>query len=510
MCHKIKWLCYQKCAASQGVPALIAVAHSGQLPVAQLLAPAMSGKTLSAVTEANATRVKANTNPDFNKVLESRKNALILEYLNKIDGEEQKRHFQVSFSFSLDFICMYQDAVVHLTCNNDHETLESVLDWGRQQEEKTTERTHYGIEWKEPEESPEDGNQDEEKGLPAEANNPQSTKNEKRNPIMIASQQGFTVCTTLLFRYGYRIPQMTPSQLTEKQRVKLHARTRSDSLNEKKLKKLQDDKDEKRGSVPAKKRTEGDEEEFRFNKVVANPDLKQDQVKRLMLFKAYADPHYLSLALTEQQRLNDPDEMNEDGIWALQQLDPLRRAFDLAEKAEIFTSSIHGMSELKGDYKEIKHELETYTASLLTQCSDIDEVKMILEHNPKDEDEDEDDDEEQNWQKALLEGRKDFVGHPFYQQYFFRRLFGDTKGTRDQGPSIFQGFPGLEKIVWNLFHCPKVSVLHILSLYIILIKNLILAQNKSDKSNIPRQSFSSSPPCLWFSSTSSEMQTSSS
>ena len=271
---------------------------------------------------------------------------------------------------------------------------------------------------------------------------------------MIASQQGFTVCTTLLFRYGYRIPQMSPSHLTEKERQKLHARTRSNTLNEKNLKGLQDNK---RGSVPAKKKTEGDEEEFRFNQVVANPDLKQDQVERLMLFKAYADPHYLSLALTEQQRLNDPDEMNEEGIWALQQLDPLRRAFDLAEKAEIFTSNIHGMSELKGDYKEIKQELETYTASLLTQCSDINDVKMILEHNPKDEDEDEDDDAEQNWQKALLEGRKDFVGHPFYQQYFFRRLFGNTK----LGPSRFQGFPVLEGIAWNLHHCPKVTILHI-------------------------------------------------
>ena len=130
----------------------------------------------------------------------------------------------------------------------------------------------------------------------------------------------------------------------------------------------------------------------------------------------------------------------------------------MAEKAEIFTNSIQGMSELKGDYKEIKQELETYTASLLTQCADNDHVKMILEHNPKDEDEDEDDKEEQNWQKALLEGRKDFVGHPFYQQYFFKRLFGKTK---DQ--TIIKGsWPVLENIAWNLCHFPKVFILHFL------------------------------------------------
>ena len=70
------------------------------------LAPVMSGKTVSAVTQAIATRVKANRNPDFNKVLESRKNADILNYLNNHDDEEQKcRDFQVSFlSIKLKFI----------------------------------------------------------------------------------------------------------------------------------------------------------------------------------------------------------------------------------------------------------------------------------------------------------------------------------------------------------------------------------------------------------------------
>ena len=61
----------------------------------------MSGKTggVSALAAADATRVKANRNPDFNKVLESRKNADIIEYLNSNGDEEQKkRDFQVSFS----------------------------------------------------------------------------------------------------------------------------------------------------------------------------------------------------------------------------------------------------------------------------------------------------------------------------------------------------------------------------------------------------------------------------
>ena len=350
---------------------------------------------------------------------------------------------------------LHQDTVIHLTCDNDHENLRSILEWGAkgplfwdlplygQKDE------YYGIEWedpKKPEDSSEDGPRDEE--TPAEAHKPQSSIVEKRNPVMISAQQGFTACTSLLYQYGFRIPQIKFEPKEMKDRVELHERTRSKSKNEKMLKELQD-------SAAHKKVTEGDEEEFRFKHVVTNPDMKEDQVKRLLLFKAYADPHYLSLATLGQQRLNDPDEMSAKEIWALQQLDPLRRAFDLAEKAERFTTTIHGMSELKGDYKEIKLELETYTASLLTQCSDLDHVKMILEHNPKDEDEDEDDDEEQNWQKALLEGRKDFVGHPFYQQYFFKKLYGETK-TKTK----FQGVPVLEEIFWNLCHCPKVTILH--------------------------------------------------
>ena len=353
---------------------------------------------------------------------------------------------------------LHQDTVIHLTCDNDHETLRSVLEWGdKKTVGSSAEREIYGIEWEDPknfgekpEDSSEDGPRDEE--TPAEAHKPQSSIVEKRNPVMISAQQGFTACTSLLYQYGFRIPQIKlPKEMKDKDRVELHERTRSKSKNEKMLKELLD----KSSAAAQKKVTEGDEEEFRFKHVVTNPDMKEDQVKRLLLFKAYADHHYLSLATLGQQRLNDPDEMRAEEIWALQQLDPLRRAFDLAEKAERFTTTIHGMSELKGDYKEIKLDLETYTASLLTQCSDLDHVKMILEHNPKDEDEDEDDDEEQNWQKALLEGRKDFVGHPFYQQYFFKKLYGETKTKTKQ----LQGYPVMEEIVWNLCHCPKVSIL---------------------------------------------------
>ena len=244
----------------------------------------------------------------------------------------------------------------------------------------------------------------------------------KENPIMISSQHGYSFCTQLLYEHGYRIPQI--SRESEK-----------------------NDEFQRQTMIDR-----GDEEDFRFKKVVARPGGKEDQVERLMLFKAYADPQYLSLPLTQEAGLEIPDEQKKKEIFALQKIDPLRRAFDLADQAERFTSSLYGMAELKANYKEIQEGLETFTASLLTSCGSTEEVKAILEHNPKDEDEDVDDDEEQNWQKALLEGRKAFVAHPYYQQYFFRRIFGKTK----VGPSRLQRFPALDRIAWNFYHVPQV------------------------------------------------------
>ena len=99
----------------------------------------------------------------------------------------------------------------------------------------------------------------------------------------------------------------------------------------------------------------------------------------------------------------------------LQKLDPLRKAFDLAATAQDYTNDFQGIVELKKNYKEIKEDLEAFTGSLLSQCYNEEEAAMILKHNPDDDDDDDLDSEEQNWQRALWERRKRFVGHPFYQ-----------------------------------------------------------------------------------------------
>ena len=45
-------------------------------------------------------------------------------------------------------------------------------------------------------------------------------------------------------------------------------------------------------------------------------------------------------------------------------------------------------------------------------------AQVILSHIP--EEDNVDYNEEGNWQKPLRDGHKDFVAHPFYQQYFWR------------------------------------------------------------------------------------------
>ena len=49
----------------------------------------------------------------------------------------------------------------------------------------------------------------------------------------------------------------------------------------------------------------------------------------------------------------------------------------------------------------------------------------MMRHNPDDDDDDDLDPEEQNWQRALWERRKSFVGHPFYQESIWEQLLGN-------------------------------------------------------------------------------------
>ena len=279
-----------------------------------------------------------------------------------------------------------QFAVLYLTSKNDHKLLELLL--------KSDAASKKRASW--------------------EAKD--SEREEKNNPILVSVQQDYKKCTKILYQHGYRIP------LT-----------------------LEDTGD---GSLP------GQDEEKRFA-LVTKPPREKDQVQKLMIFKAYANPYYVSLAFSEDLRFKLVDKMNsseepldDEMITDLQRLDPLRRTLKLAEEAEALSNNLDGMNELKNDYKEIKEELEAFSYDILTACSNMDEAKIILEHNPRDDDDDVDDEETENWQKALFEGRKKFVSHPLYQQNFRSNMSVDAKLSNSVGEIIWC------RTRWNLKYVP--------------------------------------------------------
>ena len=242
---------------------------------------------------------------------------------------------------------------------------------------------------------------------------------EKNNPILVSVQHDYKRCTKLLYQNGYRIPQTL--------------------------------RDTGENYFP------GDDEEERYERVT-NPPSQRDRVQKLMVFKAFANPFYISLAFSEDTRLQLMDKMgiaedllDDDIIKDLQKLDPLRRTLKLAEKAESLSNNLDGMNELKYEYNEIKEELEAFAYKLLTACSNMNEAETVLEHNPHDNDDDEDDQETTNWQMALFEGRQKFVSHPLYQQNFRTQLYFDaTLSTKKDS----LGYNLWSRAKWNLKYVP--------------------------------------------------------
>ena len=282
--------------------------------------------------------------------------------------------------------------MLQLTCNNDHDTLKAVLDYGEKEfgpvweteppEEEADQTKRSEVKEEAKKQNKEQGIEEETKLSKEEAD--QTTQSEvkekaseakdkareekenhekklkegrKQNPIMISSQNNYDMCTQALYSAGYRIPQ---------------------------------------NKLKRKGKMEGYEERSRQQIVMELPN-QDDAVEKLLLYKAYSNPRYLSMALENDQTIEDlskgltDDKRTEEPkketiLRDLQRIDPLRRAFDLAEEAEQRSNNVQGFSELKNSYKEIQEELEGFTQSILTQCSNMARVRSILELNPDDDD----------------------------------------------------------------------------------------------------------------------------
>ena len=145
---------------------------------------------------------------------------------------------------------------------------------------------------------------------------------------------------------------------------------------------------------------------------------------RFLAMEAYSKPHYISLAFTEDNRI-DKAEISDEVIKDLEKLDPLRRAFQLADWAEHLHSMPGQSTNLNSNYLEIKDKMDAFARGVLTQCHNMDEVETILEHQPQPTNPD-DPPKQRNFMKALWEGRVEFVSHPYYQAYFNKRLTGNA------------------------------------------------------------------------------------
>ena len=100
------------------------------------------------------------------------------------------------------------------------------------------------------------------------------------------------------------------------------------------------------------------------------------QVSKFLAMQAYAKPHYLTLGLTEDDRVNG--DIEEEDIQDLEKLDPLRRSLRIAGKAESLNSTAGRASNLNCDYLGIQEELDKFSSSILTQCKSMDEVEVLL------------------------------------------------------------------------------------------------------------------------------------
>ena len=115
----------------------------------------------------------------------------------------------------------------------------------------------------------------------------------RKNPLLISAQQGYTQCTELLYRHGYRIPMLNVNGKTEQDCSK----EEWDCVD--------------KGTInkdPAK-RTEAQKEVVRKKRIEKKPE-DEDQVERLLEFRAYTRPEYLSLIFTNNVRSEEIENIS--------------------------------------------------------------------------------------------------------------------------------------------------------------------------------------------------------
>jgi hypothetical protein len=258
--------------------------------------------------------------------------------------------------------------VLQVTLHNDPDSLEAVLDWGRG------------------------------RGL-ANKWGPGAARAFEKNPIVLSCLEGYTLCTERLFRAGYRVA-LHPE---DRRRVEGALQWALPVASQIQVLRAE--------SMAGNQRTQ---QNHRWaSRIHKRVDIKtsDDPVERFLLFKAFASPHYLSVAFTEANMT----------INELKMSDPLRKAFVLSQYSKFLSDYFPEHME---EYTEIREGCEKFARDILEQCNSTEDVRVLMEHRSREGGDEAA--EDTTWHIALWEEHKQFVAHPYYQHLTGRRMWGEN------------------------------------------------------------------------------------
>ena len=245
------------------------------------------------------------------------------------------------------------------TLNDDPETLEAILRWGDSQDMN-----------------------------PGQGSSLARSQELEENPILLSSLEGYTACMEHLYRAGYRI------RLLDSDWRRVRSELDHTDRNQAFLTSLE----------------KAWEKLIQYKEVCCQ---SEDPVSRYLLFKAYANPQYLSIQLLARS----PKDTS------LATVDPLRLAFALGHHAQLLATYF---PEHTVEYSKIGESCEKFTREILAYCSNTRDVVTLLEHSPEEQEQEEQENKETNWHLALKGGHKSFVSHPYFQHFTWNKIRGTS------------------------------------------------------------------------------------
>eukprot|EP00092_Neocalanus_flemingeri_P100835 GFUD01128833.1.p1 GENE.GFUD01128833.1~~GFUD01128833.1.p1 ORF type:complete len:954 (-),score=174.91 GFUD01128833.1:65-2926(-) len=312
-------------------------------------------------------------------------------------------------------IKVLRSAIIHATLNDDPETLEAILEVGEKSSKECFKKLIHN------------------QGLSDE-----NEKTSRMNPMIIACVQDFCRCVKLLYRNGFLVDLCKEDLKQIEYLITMDHVVANDwhlyyslYLGSKHI------------NIEAELGTKTMKRQTSFKKKLHQ---YVDPVDRYLKFLAFSSPIYISVTFVETECTNF---VMDEKLLKLN--DPIRKAFACATFAKYLSTTYVQQSN---EYKKVGRACKEFTEDLLDQCEDMGEVKLILNYSNS---EDVEQCENTNWNVALWEGHKEFVGHHYYQQFIWEKMTGDTF---DWGNYFF---------FWKLLLIPAYLVLFLLYPFVIFL-----------------------------------------